>query len=528
MTLRYLGAQTTVGSTLATVRLRVQNKPQGFRVVHQMTAPVDLLDLVPEEVLVSPHTTVALTASRDGATVSLVPAFKPAWMKRVAHVRGWVEKGTHPPETDYIEAVRAVVRCFFFETDHTHRVVRNLRRVIYDVVANGGRPSVLDRIVRLLEDVFDVTAGVVANSPCMNYLFDLHMMVRYLQFQKNHPRRATQSRSTAGALRGVGSEDERFTAALAVLEECCRAFVPLGTAHLHLGHLASYRGERVQATAAYASARSAFQEVLDPNTATYPISTYVVPPAADDGSVPASRLEWLQTSLPGPSTRDFPVILYSANSRYLKRYFPQLAVNMAMYPEFTYHLHVVAEQDEALATMDLCTDLLGLVLRMRDQPEDAVTVDWSSSGVPDGVAQDRAYFAAARYLVAPELLDFYGSDIWIQDADLLPTGDIRLVRARTQEADVVLPTVQRLNGIIPWRRYLAGNVLIRRTDNGWAFLEAATRYLRHTLHRENSWRLDQNALTYAMEVAPESTTVINTAAVPAPLTHGPIQALVDA
>ncbi|MHC5560397.1 hypothetical protein [Kocuria sp. U4B] len=528
MILRYLGAQATVGSTPATIRLRVQNKPQGFGVVHQMTAAVDLLDLVPEEILASPHTTVALTASRDGGTVPLVPAFKLAWTKRAAHVRGWVEKGALPPEMDYAEAVRAVVRCFFFETDQTHRVVRNLRRVIFDVVANGGRPSALDRVARLLEDVFDVAAGVVANSPCMNYLFDLHMMVRYLQFQKNHPRRATQRRSTAGALRGIGSEGERFTAALAVLEEHCRAFVPLGTSHLHLGHLASYRGERVRAAAAYASARSAFEEVLDPSTATYPINTYVVPPAADDGSVLAPRLKWLQTSLPGPSSRDFPVILYSANPRFLKRYFPQLAFNMALFPEFAYHVHVVAEQDEALATMDLCTDLLGLVLRMRDQPEDAVTVDWSSSGVPDGVAQDKTYFAAARYLVAPELLDFYGCDIWIQDADLLPTGDIRLVPARTQEADVVLPTVQRLNGIVPWRRYLAGNVLIRQTDNGRAFLEATIRYLRSSLDRDNSWRLNQNALTYAMEAAPESTTVFNAAAVPAPLTPGRVQALVDA
>lgn len=525
MTLTYFASRSADEGR--TVRLRVRNKPLGIQNAHSIGKTTGIVsNLVAEDVLASSHTTLSVTAEKGQSTEQLVPAFKPAWLKRITHVRAWIDKGRLPPETDYTEAVRSVVRCFYFETDQTRKSIRDLRRVVFNLLTVGGSRTALERATTLLEDVFAHPAGVVADSPAMNYMFDLLMMARYLSFQKDHPRQVLRGRATAGVLRNIDTETEQFKAALAGFEEFCSEFLPLGAAHLHLGHVASIRGDRRRAAASYGEARMAFPDIMDPKTSTYPISTYLVPPPSDELLFETPRLEWIQTSI--PTDPQFPVVLYSADPRFLKRYFPQLAFYMALFPEFTYHVHIVAERDEAEETMDLCAGLLSMILRLRDLEPDAVTIDWSRSRVPDDIGLQTTYYACARYLIAPQLMDAYQQDIWIQDVDLLPTGDIRTVPGRSQGADVMLHMSQRMNGIIPWRRYLAGNVLVRRTDNGRAVLDATARYLRSFLHRENSWCLDQNALVYAVETVPAETTFVNAVTVRAPLTQGRMPGLIEA
>lgn len=523
LSLRFLGIQHTEAANPAAVRLRIQNKSLNMQRAWPVTEfPLDLGARVGHEALASPHTTVGLTVAIGGATKHLVPTFKPAWMKRVGHLRRWVEKGRLPPETDYDEAVRAIVRCFYFETDQTEKLVRNLRNTLLRIIEDGDDSVALKRADTLLEDLFGQHPEMVVNSPAMNYMFDMWMMLQYRSFQKERPRRAIRGRSTAGILRGVSAEDSGFRAAVTELERVCRAHLPLGAAHLHLGHLTSLRGERWKAAAAYAEARKGL-----PDSTNF-VNTYLVPPESDEALLRVPRLRWMQSSDSDLADPDFPVMLYSTDALSLKRYFPQLVFYMVLFPEFIYHVHVVAEPNEAEEAMDLCADLLNMVLRLQNRPPDAVTLDWSCSQVPKEVTAPITYYACARFLFAPQIMEAYRSNVWIQNMDLLPTGDIRVVPERSQEADVMMRMTRHMNGLIPWRRYEASNIMIRRNANGRAFLDATAQYLRSFLHRENSWYLDQNALVYAVETVPEETTFINAVTIRAPFTQGKFPGFIEA
>lgn len=112
MTLTYFALHTADEGR--TVRLRVRNKPLGIQNVHSIGKTTGIVsDLVAEDILASSQTALSVTVQKGPSMEQLVPAFKPAWLKRITHVRAWIDKGRLPPETDYAEAVRSVVRCFY-------------------------------------------------------------------------------------------------------------------------------------------------------------------------------------------------------------------------------------------------------------------------------------------------------------------------------------------------------------------------------------------------------------------------------
>src|SRR5699024_3649680 len=60
-----------------------------------------------------------------------------------------------------------------------------------------------------------------------------------------------------------------------------------------------------------------------------------------------------------------------------------------------------------------------------------------------------------------------------------------------------------INALSPWRRSLDGNVALQGSVAHEQVLPDLLQYLAHGLVMDNSWMLDQNALSYTAELHPE-------------------------
>ncbi|MGP9726241.1 hypothetical protein [Glutamicibacter sp. AOP3-A1-12] len=199
------------------------------------------------------------------------------------------------------------------------------------------------------------------------------------------------------------------------------------------------------------------------------------------------------------SKTDGPVVLYSADPKYLRAYLTRVLFYMTTLPELKYHFHVVADEFEARDISDLISKHLQEICSVRKIDYNAIYFEVSYSSLPINVPEPKSYFASARYLVASKVMARHDTSVWIQDIDLYPTGDITKFIARLESNDISLYKSRVLGGMLPWVRHLAGNVYVKNTPTGFKFLSFVEEYLQEFLIRENSWMIDQNSLSYGIE-----------------------------
>lgn len=109
-----------------------------------------------------------------------------------------------------------------------------------------------------------------------------------------------------------------------------------------------------------------------------------------------------------------------------------------------------------------------------------------------------AFYAAARFLRAPECLDRYQTDLLITDIDATFTPALHGLLPLCARGDIALfsDPVQ-----FPWLRYMAGVVSIRNTDASRRMLDLFHRSFRDRLPVNSSWMVDQAALYTAIHFA---------------------------
>lgn len=117
---------------------------------------------------------------------------------------------------------------------------------------------------------------------------------------------------------------------------------------------------------------------------------------------------------------------------------------------------------------------------------------------PHWVANERTFFAAARFLALPGLLEEYES-VYAMDADLFMVRNPGPFMNKTAGVTLGVPRTEGTLGISPWRRYMAGNVVANRSMLASPACARLLDYLSVGLADSASWMLDQNALTYAVE-----------------------------
>lgn len=74
---------------------------------------------------------------------------------------------------------------------------------------------------------------------------------------------------------------------------------------------------------------------------------------------------------------------------------------------------------------------------------------------------------------------------------------------KTRDLAIATPFNSGTVGVVPWRRYMAGSVLVSQRIQGTGVLESISDYIEHGLQQGFVWTLDQNALSFAAEAAPE-------------------------
>lgn len=212
-------------------------------------------------------------------------------------------------------------------------------------------------------------------------------------------------------------------------------------------------------------------------------------------------------------------VIYSANPKFLKAYLFRLVYYISLFPEFDYHFHLIASAEDCAKLAELVLESFVFNQKIRQKPTSTAHISFSFSSVPLQVEDETSYFASARYLVAGQIMNITKAPVWVQDVDLFPTADTNKYQDQLKKHDVTLYVSGFLRGLFPWTRFLAGNVYVNNTQKGKEFLESAAKYLCEWVTVPNSWTVDQNALTYAIDYCGPNLKLGNMKELKVPLTQ---------
>jgi hypothetical protein len=311
------------------------------------------------------------------------------------------------------------------------------------------------------------------------------------------------------------SISKQLRAELCAISESSAPYMSPATAsHLQRGQLLSVTEGRAAALQEFRNALSAGPELIRSMHTDLGAFTYGFPEGQAVGR--GVDISWHG----GDASDDAKVtILYSANIDFLRRYFTRIIFYAIAEPELQLHFHIVDPESEVLQFIQEAKELTSTIYHFSGRSAKQPSVSWSSSRVPEGVGNPITYYACARYLVAQQMMDKFNTDVWIQDVDLFPTSPISNSHVGFTGFDVIVAATTGANVIAPWRRYIANNVFLARSDNGRKFAQNAEEYIWAFLDKSDSWMLDQNALDWAVEAASLDTVIGNMSALSVGLTQ---------
>lgn len=151
------------------------------------------------------------------------------------------------------------------------------------------------------------------------------------------------------------------------------------------------------------------------------------------------------------------------------------------------HVHIIDPNSETLA-----------LLRRR------VGGRLSFSSEKTGSGKYPSYCASARFLVAGKLLLKTQKPVLILDIDTVVSKDIDFrINQLLENRDKSVFLSEVFNTWMPWNQYLCGNVLFRCDNHSMYCLEEFIQYYSYCIgqieDKEESWFIDQNALSYAVD-----------------------------
>lgn len=196
-----------------------------------------------------------------------------------------------------------------------------------------------------------------------------------------------------------------------------------------------------------------------------------------------------------PSVAEMSLV-FSMDAGFCSAYLPLVVHYARNLPEYNCHL-VFAGDDCGLKA---CEEMLWLLVDAQEKcaGRRMENISYSTMKVPDLVRDKATFYACARYLAALDLIGFF-SGIYIMDVDVQFTKAPAKFFSELMGRPLCLPETRSLAQIIPWRRYMAGNVFVSNSSEGREFIGVVCNYISAGLVCDNSWTLDQNALCYALE-----------------------------
>ena len=208
-------------------------------------------------------------------------------------------------------------------------------------------------------------------------------------------------------------------------------------------------------------------------------------------------LSGIQNWCHGGAQKSNQAIVISMDSNFFRTYAPMILFNAQQLPEIDFILILCSTADAAQQLYeDADTYLSGLsVLNHQNKPQN---IHFRAVSTPAWVQNERTFYATARFVALPELLETY-DNIYTMDADLFVVQNPHQFLSSVSAMSLGFPKTKGLLGVPPWRRFMAGNLVANKKAADSEALNRLLNYLSVGLAAPKSWMLDQNALTFSAE-----------------------------
>ncbi len=193
----------------------------------------------------------------------------------------------------------------------------------------------------------------------------------------------------------------------------------------------------------------------------------------------------------------------SVDPVFFRIYAPMMIFNAQQLPEYDLVLLLCADKMEAADLVADAEAYNAALCRLNTQPR-ARNISFFAVDKPEWVVEDHAYYACARFFALPQLLEHY-ENVYCLDADLLLKDNPASFFKATADVPLSVPLNSGALSLIPWRRYMAGNLVANRRILETPALQDLAEYISVGLRSEFAWTLDQNALSYVAERSQPST-----------------------
>lgn len=223
-------------------------------------------------------------------------------------------------------------------------------------------------------------------------------------------------------------------------------------------------------------------------------------------------------------------IIVSMDINFLRYYAAQLFYNIIALKTYKFHFHIIAENKEVNEEIIEAKNLFKNMLSFRKSNFEIIEPSFSFEYTPEFVMENKTYYACARFVNANSFLNKFDTNLLIMDADLFINDDLKPYIDELKKHDLSVPLSRGIMNIYPWRRVMAGNIFVKNNPTSNKFLELTKDYIVNHLNIQNSWTLDQNALTYAYEKIFEnypSVNIGNSALLNRPMNQPKIRILVE-
>ena len=197
------------------------------------------------------------------------------------------------------------------------------------------------------------------------------------------------------------------------------------------------------------------------------------------------------------------LVVMSCEERYFRMYLPYW-LSIAHYLQakgFSYHFILIDANGEAERLFTDAENLLQAMAQFRGYRSDEYcqNVSFSYVSLPSWCPTAASFAACARLLYSREIAERTGSRVISQDVDLCLKEDPTAWFEALPADKLALASNRASLTIDPWRKFLAGTVVLPNDVPAFAAAREIEQYIAAGLKTRNSWYLDQNALAYVYD-----------------------------
>ncbi len=295
------------------------------------------------------------------------------------------------------------------------------------------------------------------------------------------------------ALEGLAEAIRRFCStqdAIDQLKALSREFPEESALALYAGTIEYRSGNMIEAAELFTRVPEGF---ADRHVVARGAKSFVRPVHEAQNVVP----QIVDLELASITPEDKAVLFCAADNRYFRLFHASVLASI---------LHVCGDTPVHFHIVNPDASTLEILNRIRKQV--GSRIGWSSEQC--SFAFPRPYYAMARFLVAPYLLDAYGLPLIISDIDAVLIKDPIAGLASVGPFDVGIKKHASRRLEFPWTEVFATFAIFAPTRGSVSFLNSVSTYFWNVHNRQptaNLWWIDQNALTFAAECHSGSSSV---------------------